>query len=65
MNIYIEPRFRGEDKGDGGIRRVVEAQHKHLPSFGHTIVDNVDQADIIHTHAGITVDVPPQYPPRD
>ena len=32
MKVYIEPTFRGQDKGDGGIRRVVEAQHLHMPT---------------------------------
>lgn len=62
MKIYIEPNFRGTDKGDGGIRRIVEAQIKHLPKYGFEIVGEMDQADIVATHAGILGDIPVEKP---
>jgi hypothetical protein len=54
--INIAPSFRGVDKGDGGIRRVVEAQRKYLPEFGFDCVDNVSEADIVAVHGGTWVD---------
>lgn len=56
MKVFIAPTFRGEDRGDGGIRRVVEAQHKYLPEFDVKIVDTVDAADIVAVHAGLWVE---------
>lgn len=56
MKVYISPKFRGEDKGDGGIRRVVEAQCKWLPSYGVEITEHSDRADVIALHAGMWVD---------
>jgi len=50
MKVHIYPSFAGEDKGDGGIRRVVEAQMKHLPAFDVELVD-AKKADIIACHA--------------
>lgn len=56
VKVYIEPKFRGEDKGDGGIRRVVEAQHKYLPEFGVETVGSIDECDVVAVHAGNWVD---------
>lgn len=50
--VFVTPHFRGEDKGDGGIRRVVEAQHKWLPHYGVEVVDNPRDADVFAVHAG-------------
>ncbi len=52
MKVHIIPYFRGEDKGDGGIRRIVEAQHLWLPKLGIEITPELDKADLIATHAG-------------
>lgn len=62
MKIFLEPHFRGADKGDGGIRRIVEAQIKHLPKYGFEIVDSGDEADMVVTHAGVLSDVPVHKP---
>jgi len=35
-----------------GIRRVYEAQVKHLPKFGVEVVKNIDEADVIACHGG-------------
>lgn len=48
--VYIYPQFAGPDDGDGGVRRVVEAQHRHLPACGIEIVDDPAQADVIAAH---------------
>lgn len=57
MKICILPTFGEEDKGDGGIRRVVEAQRRWLPTYGWEIVDTVEEADVVATHAGIQAPV--------
>lgn len=62
MKIYIEPHFEGIDKGDGGIRRVVEAQKKWLPQFGHEVVSTMEEADLVATHAGNLPKVPIEKP---
>ena len=52
INVYIEPKFTGLDKGDGGIRQVVQGQKQHLPSVGMTVVNTLDAADVVFAHAG-------------
>lgn len=56
--VYISPDYRGEDKGDGGIRRVVEAQRQHLPEHDIEIVDSVKDCQVAAFHAGNWEDVP-------
>ena len=49
--VYLEPSFGHEDDhGDGGIRRVVEAQHRYLP--GIEFVKGVEEADVVAVHIG-------------
>lgn len=62
MKLFISPKYSEQDNGDGGIRRVVEAQHRHLPSLGVTIVDTVDEADVVAIHAGDQFTLPPSVP---
>lgn len=50
MRIFIEPNFRGDDKGDGGVRRVVDAQRKWLPHYDIEVVDDIRQADVVNIH---------------
>lgn len=45
INVFIE-----FDQTNGGIRRVMEAQIKHLPAFGIQPVDSPREADVINTH---------------
>lgn len=52
MNVFINPAFNHPDQGDGGIRRVVEAQRRHLPAFGVNVVDREQDADLVAVHAG-------------
>ena len=56
MKVFIAPRFPGPDKGEGGIRRVVEAQRRWLPKYGFDVTDNLVEADIVALHAGEWVD---------
>jgi glycosyltransferase involved in cell wall biosynthesis len=51
MRVCILPYYRGPDRADGGIRRVIEAQQRWLPSFGIDLVDGIDGADLVATHA--------------
>lgn len=62
MKLYITPQFKVPDTGEGGIRRVVEAQLKHLPKHGYEFTEDPYQADVIACHAGnhtnINIDKP-------
>lgn len=62
MKTHIIPTFKGVDQGDGGIRRVVEAQRRWLPHYGIEIVDDIQAADLVATHAGITGNIPQSVP---
>lgn len=51
IRVHISPDYLDKrDSGDGGIRRVVEAMIKHLPTFGVEHVRDPDQAHIIVNH---------------
>lgn len=50
MKVLIYPEFSGEDKGDGGVRQVVEGQRSALPEFGIELVDDPEQADLLAIH---------------
>lgn len=50
MKVAIFPKF-GEESGQGGIKRVVEAQHKYLPDLGVEIVKDYHAADLVNVHA--------------
>ncbi len=48
--VYIQPNFRGEDHGDGGMRRVVDAMHRWLPKHGWEVTDNLAEAEVANLH---------------
>lgn len=51
IKLYLEPNYSGTtDRGEGGIRRVVEAMCKYLPEFGIEITDDIRRADITNGH---------------
>jgi glycosyltransferase involved in cell wall biosynthesis len=50
MRVYIYPDFKGEDDGDGGVRRVVEMQRSVLPEHGIEIVPSHEEADAVIVH---------------
>lgn len=51
MKVFIDPTYtRPDTKGDGGIRRVSEAQHKYLKDFGIETTPNPDEANVIANH---------------
>lgn len=58
MKVFITPNYRHDDKGDGGIRRVTEAQIKYLPEYGIELVDKAEDADVVNVHATEVVDHP-------
>lgn len=62
MKVYLLPEFEKEDNGDGGIRRIVEAQKRLLPAFGVEFVDKVTKADLIAAHAGSQESIPTNIP---
>ena len=53
IQVYINPALAGEDRIEGGIRRVVEAQTKYLPEHGVGIASDPDNADIILNHGAM------------
>jgi len=58
MKLYLLPTYDKPDRGEGGIRRVVEAQRRYLPEFGVDLVDSVEDADVVALHASAWVDTP-------
>lgn len=58
MRVCIAPSYHGDDRGDGGIRRVVEAQVAHLPAFGWDVTNSPDEADLIACHGATLVERP-------
>jgi glycosyltransferase involved in cell wall biosynthesis len=50
--VYMQPYYSEEDKGDGGIRRVVEALAKYLPEHGIELTKELDEADLVALHGG-------------
>lgn len=64
MNVYIYPRFDGEDTGDGGVRRVVDNQRKHFPRAGVTVVDDPGDADVLAFHITATETLIKRFPDK-
>jgi glycosyltransferase involved in cell wall biosynthesis len=58
IKVHIVPWYKRPDKGDGGIRRVVEAQFRHLQKFGITTVGDADAADVLACHGTALVTRP-------
>lgn len=51
MKVFMAPFYRHPDtKGDGGIRRVVDALRRYLPDHGMTVTDNLEEADLLNLH---------------
>lgn len=61
LKVCIIPQYTKADRADGGIRRVTEAQVKHLPEFGIEVVDTPAEADVVHTH-GVEICPRPDVP---
>ena len=64
MKVYIFPEFGGVDKGDGGIRRVVEAQRRHLPAYDIEVVGTPEEANILAVHIQGTRAILANYPEK-
>lgn len=50
MYVHLYPSFAGEDKGDGGVRRVWEGMMQSLPQYGIQPVDDPAEASVIGCH---------------
>ena len=59
--VHIVPEYNKADRGDGGIRRVVEAQLRYLQKYGVTVVTSPDAADVLVCH-GTALTVHPGKP---
>jgi glycosyltransferase involved in cell wall biosynthesis len=57
MRVYINPTYGSPDRADGGIRRVVEAQQRYLPTFGWEVTTDPRDADLIANHGASLVEV--------
>lgn len=55
IRVYISPDYQNvpANVDNGGIRRVAEAQIRHLPAFGIEVVHNVEDADILCNHGSV------------
>lgn len=56
LKVTISPTFNHKDAGDGGIRRICEAEIKHLPAYDIEIIDDQRAADVVQIHAMANVD---------
>lgn len=57
IRVCLYPRAEGEDPGQGGVRRVIEAQQRYLPEFGVELVDDPALADVLASH----ISFPPEW----
>ena len=57
MRVHIHPSFGGEDKADGGVRRVVDALRKHLLAYGIDVVERLEDAELIASHILATKEI--------
>lgn len=58
MKLFIWPDFGDKpDPGDGGVRRVVEAQRQLMPGHGWEIAASPEEADVLAAH----ITAPPQW----
>ena len=58
MKVYISPHpdeYSEDGRGSGGIWRVINAQARHLPSYGIEVVGSETDADVVMVHAGSLV----------
>ncbi|KKL65087.1 hypothetical protein LCGC14_2158450, partial [marine sediment metagenome] len=64
MRVYIYPEFKSEDRGDGGVRRVIDAQRTQLPAYGCEVVASPDAADLIAIHIAAGDRLLDRYPQK-
>lgn len=64
MKVFIYPTFGKVDKGDGGVRRVVEAQRRHFPAYGWKVVDSPEEADLLVVHIMATGKLLKNFPDK-
>lgn len=56
--VFINPVVIGEDRADGGIRRIVEAQCKYLHEFDWVVTHDPNAADLIVNHGTLREERP-------
>jgi len=63
MKLFISPNYQGvpAHADNGGIRRVVEAEIRHLGKYGVEVVYDIKKADVVQVH-GSTLDYSPGKP---
>lgn len=62
--VCIYPLAKGEDRGDGGVGRVVRGQMEWLPRFGCEVVEDPKHADVINTHITMPMEWLRDYPDK-
>jgi len=67
LKLFVSPNYEGVDPqaDNGGIRRVVEAELKHLPKFDVEVVRNPKDADVIQYHVSVPRDKNGRLNPRE
>jgi len=60
IKVFVNPNYTNvpANTDNGGIRRVVTAQTKHLPTFGIEVVNSPDRAHLVMNHAGLLTEAP-------
>jgi glycosyltransferase involved in cell wall biosynthesis len=60
IKVHISPNYVGvpAQADNGGIRRVIEAEIKHLPEFDVEVVGSPKEADVIQNHGGMLTYAP-------
>ena len=64
IKVHIWPKMSGEDKGDGGIRRVIEGQQRSLPRLHVSFVSDPGDADVLACHAQIPDEYAKRFPDK-
>lgn len=64
VKVCVYPLAKGEDKGDGGVGRVVRGQMEWLPRLGWEVVEDPKHADVINTHITMPMEWLRDYPDK-
>lgn len=64
LKLYLFPTFAGEDNGEGGVRRVVDAQREYLTKAGVRVVASPGDADVLASHIETTDEILRRFPDK-